>query len=129
MRTVKDIMSIWPTIADMHRDLDISQQTLYSMRRRNSIKQQYWPILIEAARRRGHHEVSAELLMQLHKEALDAGSAQEINRNEDEFLKENIFEISVQPHFSRFRPQREARFATMSQINEHIAALRDEWER
>lgn len=127
--SIRDIMSIWPTVAEMSRDLQVNQRSLYSMWNRHKINARYWPALIEAAHRRGHKEVSSELLMQLH--AKQGG--QEIARNEatdSKFVAKHILSAAENGgHFSKFRNMQRARFASIDQVDEHIAALRDEWDR
>ena len=129
INNVRDVMSIWPTIAEMSRDIQVNQRSLYSMWNRRKISARYWPALIEAAHRRGHKEISSELLMQLHaKQDRQKITQHDVVRRE--FDAEGRLSLSAnEGHFSRYRAVQRARFASIAQVDEHIAALRDEWDR
>jgi hypothetical protein len=130
MKNVRDILSIWPTIIEAHHDLKIPAPTIYTWRRRNSIQRKYWPRLIEAARLRGHQEVSAELLMKVHSQIQIEHIIQSEHSGEHASLAEGASgAMASGGHFSRHRPRRSARYASLAQINDHVAALRQEWDR
>jgi hypothetical protein len=132
MRTVSDIIQLWPRSADLARELDVSPPRLSDWKNRNSIPAAYWRDLIRAARRHGHPEVTAELLVDLH------AREQPMEQNgfgEEERPWTEPAAPSAPPgepvgtgHFSRFKHLRRSNFASIEEINEHIRALREEWD-
>jgi hypothetical protein len=131
MRTVSDIIELWPRALDLALDLGISPPRISDWKNRNSIPAAYWRDLIRAARKRGISEVTAELLVDFH--ARDAGTgASGFGEEERAFESPATLPPSVgQPlgtgHFSRFKHHRRDNFRTAQEIEEHIGALRDEW--
>jgi hypothetical protein len=145
MRTVAEIFTAWPTDADLARDIGVRYPTISAWKQRGSIPPAYWRDIIRAARQRGHPELTADLLAELHarKPALDAPSG---FAEEAAPMRAPISTVSysaqrpVEPgdrhaegenlgHFTRFKHLRRDRFRTLDEINDHIAALREEWDR
>src|SRR3954469_23435268 len=66
MQTVAEIFSAWPSDAELGRDIGVPYPTLSAWKQRGSIPPAYWRDIIRAARRRGHPEITADLLADLH---------------------------------------------------------------
>jgi hypothetical protein len=135
MRTVSDIMQLWPRSADLARELGVSPPRLSDWKNRNSIPAAYWRDLIRAARRHGHPEITAELLVDLHarEQPMEQNGFGEEDRPFQQSEPERrTVEIGGRPvetgHFSRFKHLRRSNFASIEEINEHIRALREEWD-
>jgi len=133
MKRISDLFAVWPSDADLGRDLGLSYPTVSAWKQRGSIPAPYWREIIHAARRRGHPEVTAELLVDLHaREAMSAGSGFE--DEERPFEARRNRPVAVQKakaekagHFSRFKHLRTEHFRTAAEIEAHINKLRDEW--
>jgi hypothetical protein len=52
MRAIQDIFSIWPTLADMARDLGKEYQTVAKWSQRGRIPPESWDLVIKAASRK-----------------------------------------------------------------------------
>ena len=135
MQTVAEIFSLWPSDADFARDIGISYPTASSWKQRGSIPVSYWRPIIRAARKRGHAEITADLLVDIHadrREQATGGFAE----NDVEYVVEGepgpdrVPKQSGQAaagHFSRHKNIRRNRFKSGEEIEEHIRALREEW--
>ena len=66
MQTVSDIFALWRSDADLGRDIGLPYPTVAAWKQRGSIPAAYWRDLIRAAHRRGHVNVTADLLAELH---------------------------------------------------------------
>lgn len=66
MRTVDDLMRLWPTVAEFARDIGIKPTHAQTMRVRGSIPVEYWPNILAAAKTRNLRGVTADALMTLH---------------------------------------------------------------
>src|SRR5258708_24116512 len=66
MKRITDIFSAWPSDADLGRDLGVPYPTISAWKQRDSIPAAYWRDIIRAARQRGHPEITADLLVDLH---------------------------------------------------------------
>ena len=53
MKTFRDILNEWPTLADFAADVGVSENTAKQMRTRNSVNAKYWLAMIAAAPGRG----------------------------------------------------------------------------
>ena len=134
MQSVADIYAVWPTDADLGRDIGMPYPTVSAWKQRGSIPAAYWRDIILAARRRGHPEITADLLVDLHARA-PASTAPGFGEEERPFMnaeaKPAPSDQEAKPvgtgHFSRFKHLRRDRFKTAEEIEEHISALRDEW--
>jgi DNA-binding transcriptional regulator YiaG len=62
MRDITDVFSIWPSQADMARDLGLPYQTVAKWHQRERIPQENWLDVIEAAARREKLVTAADLL-------------------------------------------------------------------
>lgn len=63
MKTVSDIFDLWPSAAELARDIGLKRESHATvMKHRGSIPVVYWPQLIEAASRRGIEGVTFEAL-------------------------------------------------------------------
>lgn len=58
----KEIICLWPTIADFSRAINVGYECAQQMKRRKSIASDHWTRVVEAARRLGHDDVTIELL-------------------------------------------------------------------
>lgn len=135
MKRISDIFSTWPTDAALARDIGVAYSTVAAWKQRGAIPVGYWREVIGAAQRRGHSEITATLLADLH--------AHEPKAVRSEFAEDDRpFATQAEPaeanadaganirgHFGRFRHLRRAHFASLEQVNAHVGALRDEWER
>lgn len=135
MQSVADIFALWPSDADVARDIGISYPTVSAWKQRGSIPVAYWKPFIQAARKRGYSEVTAALLVDVHaRDAKDnaAGFAEDDARYpaQGELETERRRERNEQPatgHFSRHKHVRRNNFNSADEIEEHIRALREEW--
>lgn len=131
MQNVSEIFDLWPTDADLGRDIGVSYPAVAAWKRRGSIPAAYWRDLVAAARRRGLRDVTTDTLAELHAAAIlhDAGKA---SRTFQEGLPASTDVETQQPasgHFSRFAHLRRSRFANTEEIVDHVRALREEWDR
>lgn len=130
MIAVSDIFDALGGPATIARELRIKPSTASEMKRRGSIPAEYWAELALVAERRRHPEINANLLAALHarrnqpdmSEAIAPSKQPGAERVPD--LKE-----ASSSHFGRFKHLRQTRFRTQEEINDHIRALRDEWNR
>ena len=111
--------------------------TIAAWKQRGSIPAAYWRDIIRAACKRGHPEITADLLVDLHARKRDQAtpgfreeerpfqSLPAAHRHEDEGEAKPV----STGHFSRFKHLRRSHFASAEEISEHISALRDEWDR
>jgi hypothetical protein len=133
MANVEDIIRLWPRPIDLARELGVGPSRITDWKNRDAIP--YWQSILQAARRRGHPEVTAELLVELHARE-PAGVPQGLAEEEKPWVaqtgqagsQENV-EPEATGHFSRFKHLRRANFASADDVTGHISALRDEWER
>lgn len=136
MRNVSDIFEIWPADAELGRDIGVPYPTVSAWKQRGSIPSAYWREIVQAARRRGHPEVTADLLVDLHARKVGSGtpgfSEEEATwREEGAALPDSTKADGGRGngHFSRFRHLRRDRFQSLEAINDHVGALREEWDR
>jgi hypothetical protein len=139
MQTVAEVIAVWPTAAELARDLGVPYPTVAAWRQRGSIRPEYWHDIVRAAQRRGHPEITAELLVRIH--ARKPGRVRPTGFAEEEPSRPHprtaggtIPAAGASPaigigHFSRFKHLRRAHFASSEEIVAHIRALRDEWDR
>jgi hypothetical protein len=132
MKSITDIMELWPTTADFGRDIGLPYPTVASWKQRGSIPVAYWRGIIRAARRRGHAEVTGDLLIELHEHGV--GDQPHGGFSEDAPPIEGEPTATVDAgaaggHFSRWKHLRRSHFATTDEVVDHIRALRDEWDR
>lgn len=66
MKTVKDIIDLWPRQSLIARDLDVPASTVTNWKARGSIPPSYWAGLIASARRHGVAGVTADALVAAH---------------------------------------------------------------
>jgi len=135
MRTISDVIQLWPRSAELARELGVSPPRISDWKNRNSIPAAYWRDLIRAAQKRGHPEITADLLVDLHaRERLkeQTGFGEEDRPFQQPQPEQSTVEVGGRPidtgHFSRFKHLRRSNFASVEEINEHIRALRDEWD-
>ena len=137
MRNVSDVLQIWPRSVDLARELHVSPPRITDWKNRNSIPAAYWRDIVNAARKRGHPEVSADLLADLHARNAKS-SAPEFGEEERDFQIQSEggransrreSEPVATGHFSRFKHLRRSHFASAEEVSAHVSALRDEWDR
>jgi hypothetical protein len=135
MRTVSDVIELWPKAIELARELGVSPPRISDWKNRNSIPAAYWRDLIRAARKQQHPEVTADLLTDLHARVnarASAGFAEEDSlmfSGEPDSAQRQPKEPRETGHFTRWKHVRRANFASIDEINEHVSALRDEWDR
>jgi hypothetical protein len=61
MKTVSDIVELWPRTRDFADDCGVEWMTAHQWRRRNKIPPEYWAALVKGAKRRGYN-VTEKLL-------------------------------------------------------------------
>jgi len=132
MQNVEDIFAAWPSDADLARDIGLSYPTVASWKQRGSIPVAYWRPLIQAARKRRHPEITADLLLELHARESRAGFAEAdtVYEGDTEAAKKRDAGTDAPKragHFSRYKHVRRDHFKTGEEIEEHIRALREEW--
>lgn len=126
MHNVADIFSLWPVDAELVRDIGVPYQTVSAWKHRGSIPAAYWRDIVLAARRRGHPEVTADLLAELHARK---PSSEPHNGFADENETSRAPDTGKTGHFSRWKHVRRGHFASRAQIAGHVEALREEWDR
>jgi hypothetical protein len=138
MRNVSDVLQIWSRSVDLARELNVSPPRITDWKNRNSIPPAYWRDIVNAACRRGHTEVSADLLADLHarnakSDAPGFGEEEErafqIQSDGGRASSNGRPEPVASGHFSRFKHLRRSHFASAEEVNAHVSALRDEWDR
>lgn len=135
MQNVAEIFAVWPSDADLARDIGLSYPTVASWKQRGSIPVAYWRPIIHAARKRRHPEITADLLLELHAREPKGDSpgfaeADTVYEAQDEAATEASGDQagpSGAGHFSRHKHVRRNHFKTAEEIEEHIHALREEW--
>jgi hypothetical protein len=130
MKSVGELFDLWPSMADLGRDLDLPYSTVAAWKQRGSIPVAYWRGIIDAARKRGHGKVNGDLLVALHDIAPVVTS--HLGFAEDAPLAETVRPLEENAeagHFSRWKHLRRSHFSTTEEIAEHISALRSEWDR
>jgi hypothetical protein len=95
------------------------------MKRRGRIPPEYWRALVRAARMRGHPELTAELLVDLHARE-PASQAPGFAEQEAAPIEPRQAEQG-QGHFSRHKHARCQHFRSAEEIEDHLRALREEW--
>jgi hypothetical protein len=134
MQVVADVFSAWPNDAELGRDIGVPYPTVSAWKQRGSIPPAYWREIVRAAGKRGHPEVTADLLADLHarKSAHPEASgfaeqpaAAFASIQKDPAADENS--SSRTGHFSRWKHLRRSHFASAEEVDAHIRALRDEW--
>jgi hypothetical protein len=63
MRTIDDLMKLWPTVAEFARDIGIKPTHAQTMRVRGSIPVEYWPNILAAAKTRNLPGITADTLI------------------------------------------------------------------
>jgi hypothetical protein len=135
MQNVADIFALWPSDAELARDLGVPYPTISAWKQRGSIPAAYWWHITRAARGRGLGEITADLLARLHaRKANDRPSGFEEDSTSHYAVgltaeQEDRGNSDETGHFSRWRHLRRSNFASAQEIAAHIDALREEWER
>ena len=130
MKGIDRILRLWPSIADLGRDLGVPYPTVAAWKQRGSIPVAYWRALIDAARSRGLREITSELLVELHDsnaEEAASGFAEPATTAGD--LTAPAKASAAAGQFSRWKALRRSHFAAADEIVEHVEALRSEWDR
>lgn len=133
MKRVSDIFSVWPSDADLGRDLGVSYPTVSAWKQRGSIPATYWRDIIRAARKRGHPEITADVLVDLH--ARESAMALVGFEEEEGPFRAGGDAQDEAPgtkpeatgHFLRFKHPRVDYFRSAAEIEEYVNKLRDEW--
>jgi hypothetical protein len=126
LKSVAEIFDIMGGTTSMARVLSIGVSTASEMKRRGRIPAEYWRDIIRASAKRGHPEITADLLAHLHAREIEAGGLAEEGRP---FAADHDDGQGNSGQFTRFRHLKRNRFRTLDEINDHIDALRDEWSR
>lgn len=129
MKSIAELFDIWPSMADLGRDLDLPYPTVAAWKQRGSIPAAYWRGIINAARGRGHGDVTGDLLVALHdtdQSSSHAGLAEDAPAIA---VPQAGVEHAPAGQFSRWKHLRKSHFATTQEIADHIRALRSEWDR
>jgi hypothetical protein len=110
--------------------------TISAWKQRGSIPAAYWRDIVRAAKRRGHPEITADLLAELHARKspreMTGGFAEEDAApimSQTDTPKTAIERLPGSGHFSRWKHLRRSHFASPEDIGAHIDALRAEWSR
>ncbi len=130
MKGVEEILALWPSNADLGRDLGVPYPTVAAWKQRGSIPVAYWRNLIDAARSRGLRGVTSELLVELHDprgEESPVGFTEPATTEGD--LTAPAKADAEAGQFSRWKALRRSHFATADEIVEHVQTLRSEWDR
>lgn len=129
MHSAGDILSLWPRDADVARDIGAPYQTVSAWRRRGTIPPSYWQKLLTAARRRGLSQLTTDVLAGIYAMRSQAEAGASKGRKSGKTPDLSPGEVRQIGHFSRFRHLRRAHFSTSGEIDDHIRALREEWDR
>lgn len=130
MIAIHDIFDVLGGPAAVARELRIKPSTASEMKRRGSIPAEYWAELAAIAERRRHPEINTDLLAALHARRSRAGISEDpMPEHRPTTRAGSDIEGAEQPHFARFKHLRRMHFKTSAEINDHIRALRDEWDR
>jgi len=139
MQNVTDIFAAWPSDAEFGRDIGVPYPTISAWKQRASIPAAYWWHIVRAAVRRGHPEITADLLARLHarkaNNSLPSGFAEEGEHSTiagpraTSKIEDGPNDSTAAGHFSRWKHLRRANFASPGEIMAHISALREEWDR
>jgi hypothetical protein len=131
MQNVAEVFDLWPSDAEFGRDIAMPYSTVAAWKQRGSIPVAYWREIIRAARRRGHPELTADALVDLHARKLDPKAAPGFSEEDvappEPPRPSSKANASDTGHFSRFKHLRRSNFRTAEEIEDHIRALRDEW--
>lgn len=68
VKTVGDLMRLWPTISDYARDVGLRPTHAQTIAVRGRLPVEYWDITIKAAARRSIDGVTADFILKLHSE-------------------------------------------------------------
>jgi hypothetical protein len=135
---MENVGKIFDTVGgttSMAKILGVGVSTASEIKRRGRIPAEYWRDIIQAARKLGHPEITADLLVDLHARAplAKATGFREAERAFDASSDQAAVPEESKPkptgHFSRFKHLRRTHFASAAEIDAHIDALRDEWAR
>lgn len=118
MRTAAEIIDLWPSRADLARDLDVSYQTVSKWRLRRSIPPAYWKRLLISASTHAIPNVTAMALVDAHAESPKADVSTK--------TLPVAPPVKTDGHFTRYRHLARPRFQSIEDVNAHLAALRDE---
>ena len=61
-QTHSEIIGLWSNVAEFARDIDVPYQRARKMNDRGSIHSDYWSLVVSAADKLGHDEITIELL-------------------------------------------------------------------
>jgi hypothetical protein len=126
---------LWPSDAELARDLGVPYPTVAAWKQRGSIPASYWRRLLRAAKARRLTQVTADLLTDLHARK-DIGTSGTAFAEEEAapFVSTNAVNGTTKDvakpaagHFSRFKHLRCMHFRSAEEIEDHIRALREEW--
>lgn len=128
--SVADIFSVLGGNAEVARGLGVRASTASEMKRRGRIPAEYWRALIRMAKAKGIAEIDAEKLVRLHarEEAMEADGSGSESLETSRQVGAGSTEMDG-GHFSRFKALRRSHFSSPEEIQAHIRALRNEWER
>jgi hypothetical protein len=132
MNGVDQIIDLWPSVADIGRDLDLPYSTVAAWKQRGSIPVAHWRDLLRAARRRGLVGVTSDSLIAAHDQATDKQSPGGFAEDDPRTAYGSDAILSAgEPvgQFSRWKRLRRSHFATIEETVGHIRALRSEWDR
>lgn len=131
MKSIEAILALWPSMAELGRDLGVPYATVAAWKQRGSIPVAHWRGLTDAARSRGLRDVTSELLVELHdpqgeqvgRELREPATAASYDAQQP---RESSAEMG---QFSRWKRLRRTHFTTLGEIVDHVSALRSEWDR
>ena len=65
---IEALIDRWPSprVANFGRDLGITVEHASGFKRRKSIPIGYWPVLLDAAKKRGFHDIDSDFLISIH---------------------------------------------------------------
>jgi hypothetical protein len=133
VETVGELFDIVGGTTSVARQLGVGPSTASEIKRRGRIPSEYWREIIAAARKSGHPEITADLLVDLHarKPHLEPVGFAEEERTFEAFDPGSRQDEKDDGggQFSRFKHLRRSHFGSLDEVNAHIGALRDEWDR
>ena len=122
LRTVANVFDALGGTTAVARALGVGTSTASEIKRRGRIPVEYWEELIGLARKLCVRGLDADALMRIH-----ARPQATSDRDTDKDWSQA--EASEAGHFTRFKHLRRDRFKTLEEINDHVAAIREEWDR
>ena len=67
MKSFSDVIAVWETVTEFAQDMGVQYVTAHSWKQRNSLPSEHWAMVVKKAVKRGHPEITLELLAYIAK--------------------------------------------------------------